>query len=353
MARSEAAPRIGVVLAARHSLVGFRFTIEDRYGRKAKRQKYPLAALPLTPSQDTLMAVSAYFESFDQKLDSHKDIYFGEVAGIERRGRTIGATMTAGRGGLSSTLSDPAAPHEPHFRREPRHVERVAIRQLVVVPENSVVGYWIVEAVGLRTLSQVYRDRFRRAFTGRWSRLSPKFEPIVHAEAWDQYEEDDSVEVEEVRFVRSRVTPDRAEALGVGDVKGEYIEIMQSVVPRKGSWLKSVREANYRRNDSGVLEPRSEDLTEVSARVRIGGRETDVIIDREKPVGMRILLGDEGDGRPTDTYFYSRAREWVLELAKRDDVLLPAGWAKDEWDHDPEFGRLGADSDSSDQGTDQ
>jgi hypothetical protein len=298
------------------------------------------------------MAVSAFFESFNNQLGSHKDTYFGEVTGIERRGRTISATMSAGRGGLESTLSDPTRTDEDPFLRERRHVERVPIRQLVVIPEGSITGYWIIEAVGLRTLSEVYRQNFRQAFTGRWPKLAPKFEHIVHEEAWTQYEEDENAYVEEVRITRSRMTRDRAEAMGIGNVTGEYIEIIQTAQPPKGGGvLRRIRERNYRQNKDGSLTPRSKDLTEVSARVRIGDRETDVIIDREKAIGMRVLLEHKDDERPSDTYVYSKAREWVVELAKRDDVLLPADWAKDQWKHDPEFGRLGA-KDASDQGAD-
>ena len=298
------------------------------------------------------MAVSAFFESFDQSLGSHKDTYFGEVTGIERRGRTIAATMNAGRGGLESTLSDPDRVEEPAFYRERRHIERVPIRQLVVIPENSLTGYWIIEAVGLRTLSQAYREAFRRAFRGRWSRVSAVFEHVVHEEAWTAYEDNPNAFVEQVRVVRSRIADDRAEMMGIGDLPGEYIQTVQtSVSQQKDGLLRRVREAHYNRNDEGQLVPIDADLTEVSATIRIGDRETSVIIDRERPIGMRVRLDTDNDQRPSDTYVYSRAREWVLELAERDDVLLPANWAQGEWDHDPNFGRLGAD-DASDQDAD-
>ncbi len=297
------------------------------------------------------MAVSAFFESFTDTLSSHKDTHFGEVTAIERRGRTIAATMNAGRGGLSSTLSDPDRRHEPTFHREPRHIERVPIRQLVVVPENSVTGYWIIEAVGLRTLSEAYRNEFRRAFTGRWSQLSPTFEHIVHEEAWAKYEDNEDAYVEQVRVVRTRVAADRAESMGVGNVPGEYIQILQTARSEKAGLLRKVREALYQRDDRGQLTPKDEDLTEVSATIRIGDRETNVTIDRERPIGMRVRLDHGKDQRPSDTYVYSRAREWVVELAERDDVALPAEWAKDDWEHDPKFGRLGAE-DGTGQGAD-
>jgi hypothetical protein len=327
--------------------------VKDRYARKAKRQLHPLAALPTKPPQDTLMAVSAFFESFNDTLGSHKDTYFGEVTGIERRGRTIAATMNAGRGGLESTLSDPDRRHEPTFYRERRHIERVPIRQLVVVPENSLTGYWIIEAVGLRTLSEAYRREFRRAFTGRWSRLSPTFEHIVHHEAWTAYEDSADAYVEQVRVVRTRIARDRAESMGIGDTAGEYIQIVQTAEgQQRGRLLRQVREALYTRDDKGRLTPKEDDLTEVSATIRIGDREASVTIDRERPMGMRVHLDAEKDQRPSDTYVYSRARDWVVELAERDDVTLPAGWATGDWEHDSKFGRLGA-GNGFDQGTDQ
>ncbi|SDP46603.1 hypothetical protein SAMN05660199_03963 [Klenkia soli] len=317
--------------------------MKDRYQRKGGRVSYPLSALPGSPTRDSLMAVSVFFESLAGVLDAHKDSYFGEVTSVHRRGRTIAATMNAGRGGLESMLSDPSRNDEAPFMRERRHVERVPIRQLVVIPENSVTGYWIIEAVGLRTLSHAYRQAFRREFGGRWKRLTWKFEPIVHEEAWEQYEASDDAMLEEVRVVRRRATRDRATALGVGDVEGEYIEIMQQASPKRGGkLLRKIRRKHYRRNDEGNLVPRDADVTEVSVRVRIGDHETSVIIDRERAVGMRVPLTTERDERPTDSYFYSRAREWVVELAGRDDVLLPADWAQTEWQHDPTFGQLGA-----------
>ena len=299
------------------------------------------------------MAVSAFFESFHGSLGSHKDTYFGEVTDIERRGRTITATMKAGRGGLESTLSDPARADEPAFVRERRHIERVPIRQMVVIPERSVTGYWIIEAVGLRTLSEAYRREFRQAFRGRWSQLSPRFEHIVHEEGWTAYENSPDAYVEQVRVVRSRVAQDRAESMGIGNVPGEYIQILQTAQAERSGLLRKVREALYNKNDEGKLTPKDDDLTEVSATIRIGDRETSVIIDRERPIGMRVLLDTEKDKRPSDDYVYSKARDWVRELAGRDDVLLPAGWTEGKWEHDQKFGRLGADDASSDQGTDQ
>ena len=327
--------------------------MQDRYGpRGAEKQLYKLSALPTKPSADTLMAVSAFFESFDNTLGSHKDTYFGEVTDVVRRGRTIAATMKAGRGGLESTLSDPTRSDEEPFARELRHIERVPVRQMVVIPENSITGYWIIEVVGLRTLNEAYRTAFKRAFRHRWGRLSAEFEHIVHGEAWTAYEDSPNASVEQVRIVRSRVMRDRAEAMGIGNVPGEYIQIIQTAESsQKGGLLRKVREALYNRDDEGVLTPKDDDLTEVSATIRIGDREASVIIDRERPMGMRVRLDTEKDKRPSDDYVYSKAREWVRELADRDDVVLPDGWADGEWEHDPKFGRLGAD-DASDQGAD-
>lgn len=333
-------PIEGVTLPT-HSLVAYSVHLEDRYTRQ-ERQRRTLAPMP--GGDDMLMVTSAYLESFRGRVGSYKDTHFGRVTDITRRGRMIESSMRAGRGGMASDISDPArAAQEGTFKREPRHIEWVPVRQLVVIPPGSLTGYWFFESVGGRSLGAQYRRQFARDFTSRYPKLRPVFERIVAAELWTDYEENETAVVEQLRIVSARASQDRADQLGLGDVDGPYVElIVTKDKPQKTTVMSQLRKKLFKRDSEGLLVPRDPNLTEVSATLRIDGREREVTVDREHEFGMRIQLPTEGDQPPSDSFFYSEARAWAQELAERDDVTLPADWAQGDWQHDVTFGTLGA-----------
>jgi hypothetical protein len=337
-----------------HALIGYSLHLETLFQRGGK-QRHVLCPMP-NGRGDFLMAISAFLEGFTGVMGADRDNHYGEVQHIQRLGRTIGTRMKAGRSGLVSDINDPTRPDEPAFQRESRHVERFPIRQLVVVPEGSKTGYWIFESVGGRSLGEGHRRQFRKDFRARYGNLGVTFEPLIVQEAWDAYADNPDAVVDQLRIVRSHARRDRTDAMGIGDVSGQYIEalVTKENPQRTQKILNKLRDQFFRRNDEGRWVPKDPEVTEVSATVRIGEQERNVVVDRSSPVRMRVVLDTPKDGPPSDSYFYSEARSWVEELAKRDDVALPADWRTGEWAHDPNFGLLGAhDGASPAEGTDQ
>ncbi|MGY1719205.1 hypothetical protein ACI8AG_09170 [Blastococcus sp. SYSU DS0552] len=334
---------------AKHAIVGYSIHLEGRWVR-GQKPRHLLAPMPT--GDDMLMFISGFFESLRGNVGAAKDHHFGETTDIQRLGRTIGARMNAGRSGLETDINDPLHPEEGTFRRQKRHVENIAVRQLVVIPEGSKTGYWLFESVGGRSLGTGYRTQFKRDFVARYPKLQPVFEPIVLEEAWDTYTDNEEALVEQVRIVRSHANPDQMESMGIGDVNGRYIQVLEAETPtRTKRVFGGLRDRYFRRTDEGRWVPRDPEVTEVSAKVLVEGKERTVVVDREDPVKMRIELDTSKDEAPSDSYFYSEARDWVVDLAERDDVTLPADWRSGEWTHDSDYGQLGAQDGTSPAGS--
>lgn len=331
-----------------YSIVAYSLILEDRYVRGDKH-RHLFNPMP-HGGDDFLMAVSAFFESFNGSLSSWKDTHFGEVAGVRRHGRTIGAIMNAGRSGLESDINDPRVPEEPTFKRQRRHIERFPVRQYVAIPEGSQIAYWLFESVSNSSLGLPYRQEFLREFHARYKNLGPAFSPVVYEEAWDELAQKNNVYIEEVRVVRSRATSDAFASMGTGNLTGQYIQVINARgnPQQRQGLLTQIKNHFFIPGTGGNgIVARDPEVSEVSATVVVDGRETTVTVDRRRPVSMRIPLPTRDGDRPGDDQFYSEAQKWVTDLADRDGVTLPSGWSQGAWQHDANYGRLGVQHEAS------
>ncbi|TYP82900.1 hypothetical protein [Blastococcus xanthinilyticus] len=316
-----------------HTVTAYSIHLEKRFGRHAGRRQ---VLAPMPDGQDLLHLAATFIESLRGTLHrGEEDRYYGGVTRLAGRGRTIETQMVAGRGGVRSQIRLPGRDDEAEsFSRTQDHIEEVAVRQLVVLPRDSLTGYWFFELAGHHTVARPYRRHFERWFEHRSSAQSLRvvFERVMTAEAWEQIENDPAARVEQVRIVHARAANDRSEEVGLGGVKGPYVEMWgDSKEPSGPSVLTQLRERILGRADDGRLVPAQDDVTEVTAVVRVAGRRRQVTVSRARLPGMRMVLDDRGSGPPPDDEFFGTARQWAMDLAERDDVPLPADWASGDW----------------------
>ncbi|MGI9157992.1 MAG: hypothetical protein ACR2FG_15400 [Marmoricola sp.] len=273
--------------------------------------------------------VESFFRGLVGAQESWHDQHYGQAQAITRVGRMITVDMMAGRSGQRSRFRDPDDPNTTVLDRTERHVEELDVRQMIVLPPDSYIGYWLFEVIGRQTLGQAYRQKFTRHFNQAHRRHSLEVKPIFEDEIWDAYEKNPAAVVEEIRLVSKQPPRDRADSIGVGNAHGEqYVETFTSKhKPWQNTILKSVRSA-LRPGHAGP--PVQDPVDVIEADVRVGGRQAKVRVDVAKPARQRLVIpaGDDG-GRPAAPAFMDQAKNWVRKLADRDGVSLAAGWDTD------------------------
>ncbi len=204
------------------------------------------------------------------------------------------------------------------------------VRNMIVVPSNSSVGFFLAERYAGRGLASIFLREFGRAFRAKFSaeKYLLRWEGLTNGQAWQAFLED--AQLAQVRVIRHAVPRDIADE---PSAKNLY-NLSFSAKPIRGQrfFPRSIRDGLI----NGTIKPHtilglSPDMEFDETRLQMQGSawQRDFALDQQSPV-LIYPVGDD-ENRPSDDEIYGRMEEVVTELCPTLGVDLAAGWQQGAW----------------------
>ncbi|MFE5708935.1 hypothetical protein [Rhodococcus koreensis] len=306
---------------------------------------------------DLLLEFDAFVRGLPgDSLVQRDDMHFGRPTDICREGRVLRWTMEAGQSGkerdIILTKGDTAR------KRLPDGVEYSSFHVYVVIPENSVTGWILVEKEAGDTLPSEWRSEFIAQFKKRYRKFIPKISQVRTAALWREVEN----AVSENRLLSVEVSQRTSDGnpLDPESTRGYPLEGLAATTlvyapDQGGRWfgskLRRLRRSFTTMKDakgglvhidlndpqddfeSGVEIKLRHDISEITARVLTedGRPKTIRFSGIREPFESYIVEGLNGVRINGDRFAFE-CRLHATDLAKNSGVTLPAGWDSGAWD---------------------
>jgi hypothetical protein len=280
------------------------------------------------------------------------DDHFGQPTEIVRSGRTLSLQMMGGLSGRERSVRLDSTAVEQKLKRD--GLLSTEFQMWVVVPQNSTVGWLLVEKDGGDTLPSVWRREFVRAFKARHPGYKVTISQIRNDAFWRLLEQGlDDPRVLDIKVLR-RVGPSHRET----QTRGFPLNVSKSeeTVYRAnegritGRQLKRIRRffTVSKRTDGTIVEidladdARDEfaegldirlanDVLEITVRALIDGRQKTIRFSgAREPAESYVVEGLRGT-RVTPETFRKECRGHTVDLARVSGAPLADKWDTGEW----------------------
>ncbi len=253
------------------------------------------------------------------RADSTRRLELTSVHGV---GRCVRFSGDLGRSGQESQIIDPG--DGSTFQRTSRHIENVARRGLLVVPDHSTAGLLIVEAYGRTTGRRLLADDLKRTFRSYTERILD-FLPAVDSKALAAYLE--QAKINAIRLRRYKLPSDVADQL---EMEGDQVDAgeLDTFVrgPIKRTILNRLQHSEDARRRMLVIG--GTEYNEASVQVQVGSRPLTVDITSDRAPKFITVIGPR---RPTDEQFYAEVTAAIPDMAPGVNVRLAHEWATKPW----------------------
>lgn len=315
-------------------------------------------ALPLSNFDGAGADVLRTFDAFvrglqtEDRMVKRDDDHFGQPDIIQRSGRVIEFTMKGGESGRERRVRLDESSDEQTLKRS--GVLSADFHVWVVLPENSIVGWILVEKDGVDTLPSAWRREFLRAFKKAHRGYKVTLAQIRNDAFWRLLESGlDDRRVIDVK-VQRRAEPSKRER----ETRGFPLEVTKAeeIIYRvdkgwmNGRQLKRIRRffTVSKRSDGSIVEidladdARDEfaegldikldkDVLEITVHAEIDGRRKTVRFSgAREPAESYVVEGLRGT-RISPATFRTECRGHTVDLAQVSGVTLQQGWDTGDW----------------------
>ncbi|MFI7518956.1 hypothetical protein [Micromonospora globbae] len=251
---------------------------------------------------------------------------------VRAEDRTIYTTIRSGSHGYQSTLRD-VETHQDTYERQANEAELIPLRNLFVVPRNSLAGIFLTERVGVRGLKSSLDSILTRSFGAAFPGFAIDLSPLAPEAAVKASIEEG--ELKKIRLVRYGIPSDIADQYNLGAHEDE-LGVMELILKpdRALSFPKhKVRKALNDNSLPAMLEIRGLDYHDIKLEVKVGRSMRTLTVTQERPPRVTFPLPENKklpSGRPADETVYEVASEVVEELA-RDLAIRESDYAGTEF----------------------
>lgn len=337
----------------RIALYTLRVALDGRVFRTNAATGEPFVANFNGSGADLLTFISAFVEALPSDSHIEKDErHFGQPTDIRRRGRTISWRMDGGESGRQSSIR---LRRDGKARRRDRSgVEWEPFWAFAAVPQNSVVGWLLVEKSGRHTLPTEWRKELQRQFAGAYRGYRLEIGMVREMSLWAQVEnalDDERLIGFEVAY-RSSSTTQGSGAAGYERGMEKYdrrIWKAPADQPRKGRFLREFRRAHTTTHDGSreiELPIETDDLSDERYSIRLRddvaeikatlfnseGKAKTVVFEGLDPQ-QTIVIQDTVLAPPDQDRFDAECQSAVRDLASSNNVGLAPGWNTGDWEH--------------------
>lgn len=342
-----------MIRGRKHALVPFKVRIEKlREKDPSKRDRF-LDNFD-GKGADLLSLYSAFLVGLPaDKLIEREDHHFGGISSVERRGRTVRATWISGQSGVDSHLKDD---HEgTEFWRRSTAVERLEFMTQFSAPSNSILGVFIVQQIGGKSLSWRMRKEFVLAFKRKYPGYALRITAVSRENLWAAAEAaGDLAEVSALTVTREGIETNELAQIGLGaddNVVGRFVQTYDMKdFPQRGRVLKRAR----KKLTNGLVAATAPDdlkiesvegfdveeaelvegVVEITATVRLPGEDpVTVKYTGARPPQIRYWIDDSEGSDITPLRFYTETTTHTAALLRSGQVRLEPGWDDGQWEH--------------------
>ncbi|AOE44061.1 hypothetical protein SEA_BLINO_45 [Gordonia phage Blino] len=355
-------------------LYTLRVALDGRVFRTSAAAGEPFVANFNGSGADLLHFLSSFIEALPTDKHIERDErHFGQPTSIRRRGRTISWRMDGGESGRKSQirLRRDADAQE----RDRSGVEWEPFWAFAVVPENSVVGWLLVEKAGRHSLPTEWRKELQRQFAGAYRGYRLEIGIVREMSLWAQVEN----ALDEERLIgfevayRSASTTAGSGAAGYERGMEKYERRMWRAPadqPKKGRKLREFRRAHTKTLIEGTREIElpfeADDLSDDRYTIRLRddvaeikatlynseGQPKTVVFEGLDPQ-QTIVMEDTALAPPDQDRFDTECRSAVRDLAASNMVGLAPKWDTGDWVHPEDAVKLEVKSDAPSPERDQ
>jgi hypothetical protein len=334
------------------------FSIRVEQSTEVRHNPKTDGALPLSnfdgQGGDLLKTFDAFLRGLleHNELVKRKDDHFGRPIDVERKGRTLSFAMEGGQSGRERSVRLDATSAEQTLKRD--GLLSTHFHLWFVVPQNSTVGWLLVEKDGNDTVPGVWRREFVRAFKARHRGYKVTVSQIRNDAFWRLLEQGlDDPQVLDIKVLR-RAQPSRRES----ETRGFPLEVSKTEEALykadkgklTGRQLKRIRRffTFAKRSDGSVVEidladdtrdefaegldiHLAQDVLEITVHAEIGGRRKTVRFSgAREPAESYVIEGLNGTRVSPET-FRKECRTHTVDLARVSGVTLADQWETGEW----------------------
>ncbi|WP_147265153.1 hypothetical protein [Micromonospora sp. LHW51205] len=301
-----------------YSLAAYTIRVRPRMSSKSSDNYLPLDNFDGSAS-DLAPFLYAFFNGLINTPYQHRDEGKYLIAETVRaEDRSIHTTVRSGSHGHQSTLRD-VETHQDTYERQANEAELIPLRNLFVIPHNSLAGIFLTERVGVRGLKSSLDHILTRTFSARFPGFSIELSPLAPEAAVKASIEEG--ELKKIRLVRYGIPSDVADQYNLG-AHEEELGIMELVLKPDRALAfpkQKVRDALNDNSLPALLEIRGLDYHDIKLEVKVGKSMRTLTVTQERPPRVTFPLPENKQipsGRPTDDVVYEVAAEVVAELAK-------------------------------------
>ncbi|MEU5552755.1 hypothetical protein ABZ738_23555 [Micromonospora sp. NPDC047793] len=301
-----------------YSLAAYTIRVRPRMSSRSSESYLPLDNFDGAAS-DLAPFLYAFLNGLTVTPYQHKDEGKYLIAeAVRAEDRSLYATVRSGSHGYQSTLRD-VDTHQDTYERQPNEAELIPLRNLFIVPHNSLAGIFLTERVGVRGLKSSMDHILTRTFGARYPGYALELSPLAPEAAVKASIEEG--ELKKIRLVRYGIPSDVADQYNLGSHE-EELGIMELVLKPDRALAfpkQKVRDALNDNSLPAMLEIRGLDYHDIKLEVKVGKSMRTLTVTQERPPRVTFPLPENKkipSGRPTDEAVYEVASEVIEELAR-------------------------------------
>lgn len=334
------------------------FSVRVEQSAEVKHKPKIEGALPLSNFDGQGADLLKTFDAFVRGLLVHNEMvkrgddHFGQPINLERKGRVLSLAMKGGQSGRERSVRLDAKSDEQTMRRD--GLLSTNFHLWVAVPQNSTVGWLLVEKDGYDTLPSVWRREFVRAFKARHPGYKVTISQIRNDAFWRLLEQGlDDARVLDIKVLR-RAAPSKRESetrgfpLGVsklqetlysknkGNMTGRELKRIRrffTIAKRTDGSMVEIDLADDARDEfaEGLEIRLAQDILEITVHATVDGRRKTVRFSGAREPVESYVVDSLNGTRVSPETFRKECRTHTVDLARVSGVTLLDKWDTGEW----------------------
>ncbi|OBB14697.1 hypothetical protein A5761_15355 [Mycolicibacterium setense] len=276
---------------------------------------------------------------------------YGDPAEVLMAGCTYSCRLVSGTAGISSDFRQRG--DNPAYRRTPEDFEEMTFGVYLLRPPNAKVGFLIIERIGDRTITQVFRTKLVEHFRAMYPGVMLSLSRTAHTDAWHEAEaQGESLAVKTLTIVHRSPGQGQMSQFGIGGLTkkvGEYRRVLKFTdEPESAGFLAKAR--NYfmgppavsatggltsttGEDDGGADEDEHDAANELIAEIRYPGQGIQSIrCSGARPQAIKYDISVTPGGENAHNEYVTAAKALARSLAAAGSCVLESGWDTGAWE---------------------